>query len=398
MKSIAVYTEEMDDLEVGVAELLKQIESFELLTSTVGILFAHPDRDFEELMERLLPNVDFPILGSTAISMFTQAKGYTTQGISLQVLTADDVEFHAGITPELNKHNAKDEIQKLYKELAEKQSEKEKIILSYVNRVPGMVGDEVVAVIDEVSDCSPIYGGYASDSFIFDDCRVIYNNEVRVHALSMVLISGNVRPRTIYEYSIRQEAEFSATAHGCTSNSVARLGTRTFVDAMEMIGMHPADEQDAFTETVGMPLMVTYETPYGDEINKMRHMNSIDSAGRGIFIGNIPEGSQIHLCLLNRADIRSSVQNAAKRAFEIVREGRECGYNYSTILVTSCASRIMTFINDLKAESDGYVAVIPANMSMSGMYSFGEFCPTYGDYSGRMYNIFHNTTFTILML
>ena len=70
MKSIAVYTEEMDDLEVGVAELLKQIESFELLTSTVGILFAHPDTDFEELMERLLPNVDFPIV-------FILKKGYS---------------------------------------------------------------------------------------------------------------------------------------------------------------------------------------------------------------------------------------------------------------------------------------------------------------------------------
>ena len=50
MKSVALFTEEIDDLERAVAELQKQCQGFDFQQHSAGLLFAHPDTDLEELI------------------------------------------------------------------------------------------------------------------------------------------------------------------------------------------------------------------------------------------------------------------------------------------------------------------------------------------------------------
>ena len=57
MKSITLFTEEVDDLEAGVNDLLGQLEDFALLTSSVGLLFVPSDVELEELLESLKPEL-----------------------------------------------------------------------------------------------------------------------------------------------------------------------------------------------------------------------------------------------------------------------------------------------------------------------------------------------------
>ena len=131
MRSLAVYTEEMDDLRAGLQDLREQLKDFELGKNSMGIVFAHADTDFEELANVLQDEFGFPILGSSAMSMFSERSGYVTEGISLHVFTADDCSFVAGVTDEMEPDNFRAKIRGTYKQLEEQLGEKPKVIITY---------------------------------------------------------------------------------------------------------------------------------------------------------------------------------------------------------------------------------------------------------------------------
>jgi len=92
LKSVALFTEEIDDLERAVAELQKQCQGFDFQQHSAGLLFAHPDTDLEELASLLTEAFAIPIIGVTASFIFTM-KGVKREGISLHFFTADDCRF-----------------------------------------------------------------------------------------------------------------------------------------------------------------------------------------------------------------------------------------------------------------------------------------------------------------
>ena len=71
MKSVVLFTEEIDDLERAVAELQKQCQGFDFQQHSAGLLFAHPDTNLEELMSLLTEAFAIPIIGVTASFIFT---------------------------------------------------------------------------------------------------------------------------------------------------------------------------------------------------------------------------------------------------------------------------------------------------------------------------------------
>ena len=53
MRSLAVFTKNMDDLDLGVAELKEKLKDFKFGRNSLGVVFAHAETDFEELGEKL---------------------------------------------------------------------------------------------------------------------------------------------------------------------------------------------------------------------------------------------------------------------------------------------------------------------------------------------------------
>ena len=41
---------------------------------------------------------------------------------------------------------------------------------------------------------------------------------------------------------------------------------------------------------------------------------------------------------------------------------------------------------------------LPEDVSLLGIYAYGEYCPERGNKTGTSYNLFHNFTFTIMAL
>ena len=396
MRSLAVYTAEMDDLKAGIKELRAKLNNFELGKNSMGIVFAHADTDFQELANALQDEFGFPILGSSAMSMFTESDGYVTEGISLHVFTADDCTFVAGVTDEMDQDSYKAKIKSTYSRLEEELGEKPKVIITYAVKDAAVAGDEYVDILNDASGGVPIFGGFSSDNFLFSDCRIMVNREVRAAGMGMILVGGNTKPVLKCRFSV-ETTDFEEVVTEVEGNTVYKLGNRTLVDVVREAGVD-LDSENLLSKFVGSPFLVTYKKPNGDEIELMRHLASINKEeGSGTFIGSVPKGAVVRLAMFSRKDVTKSVAEAIRSA--VVDVSNEHEYIYTSAIITSCASRLMTFSSDtIVDEAKGYANIIPQNIRFSGMYSFGEFCPVVAEQSKNSHNCFHNTTFTFIVL
>lgn len=396
MRSIAVFTKNMDDLDLGVSELKDKLKDFKLAKNSFGLIFAHSETDFEELGTRLQKEFDFPIIGASAMSLFSGEEGYAKEGISFHVFTADDCSFAVGMTEEYTEDNYKTEIKRTYNSLKKDLGGwRPKLVLTYGVKNSKIPGDAVVDVLDSVGGGIPIFGGFCSDNFEFNECCVMLNSKVHRAGLVMVLFGGNIRPVLKGEFSVDTVADFVEVVTESDKNVVYKLGNKTMVEALLAAGFD-LEGENLLMQFVGSPFLVTYTTPDGDEIQVVRHLDCIDfEKEAGVFLGSVPKGASIQLAMFSRKDVARSVARAIQSA--IVDVANEHKYEYTSAIITSCVSRLMSFSNDIVDETRGYTSVVPPSIKFSGMYSYGEFCPKVSPASGKMHNCFHNMTFTFVV-
>ncbi len=108
MRSVVLYTEEIDDLNEAAEDLFAQTEGFEIARNSIAVLYTEEDTDYPELYRLLSEKWKFPIIGCTAMAMLTGRDGYCSMGISVMILTSDTCEFSVGITGSLDADNYKE--------------------------------------------------------------------------------------------------------------------------------------------------------------------------------------------------------------------------------------------------------------------------------------------------
>lgn len=395
MKSVALFTDEIDDLDIAIEELVAQFGDFKLEAHSAGLLFAHPDTDLAELADRLQEEFGVPVVGTTAVAMFTM-EGFKNEGISLHIFTSGDCIFHTGCTNELTAANARAEITALYNRLtAGVDDEDVKLILAYGNPTLDMMGEDFVDNLNDLCHGVPIYGGLASDSFVMGECRVVCDKRVMNHALALMVITGKVQKVIQYGFNVESTLDYEGIVTEVQGNMVMKLDDMPLAEAIAKAGL--SINTGNISDYVSTPFRIRYRTEEGGEIELMRQLAFVDKeTGGGLFLGKVPLGANVQIGIISREDIHDSVEKVALRAIAEVKERHD--YEFSTLLITSCASRLMSYANDIELEAQGYVHMIPAGMSMSGFYSFGEICPGRATGSSRNKNIFHNTTFTMLVM
>ena len=343
MDSIVLYTEEIDDLEEAAEELFSQMEGFSLKKNSMAILYTEEDTEYGELYDILKEKWDFPVIGCTAMAVLQGKEGYCQIGISVMILTADDCTFTAGITDEINLTNYKSEIPSKYEELKKPHEEDINLVISYGGMVTNdthVAGDELVATLGEVSGGVPVYGASASDGLSFNGFKVFYNDVVTTNGQAIALISGNIDPKFVVINSIENRASFSYEITKSDSNTIQRLGT-------------------------------------------------------GTFLGEVPEGAILNIGIINRDDVQKSVNEAFDRTFKYLEEADG---KYKTLLCNSCAARFLALASNTSAEAKTYQGRLPEDVSLLGIYAYGEYCPVAGNVTKKEYNMFHNFTFTIMIL
>lgn len=396
MESIVLYTEEIDDLQEAVREIFEQAEGFLLKKNSLAILFTEDETDYPELYNLLAEKWKFPVVGCTAMAMLLGKQGYCGTGISVLLLTADDCEFAAGITDDLNKGNYERLIGDKLEELKAGLSSEIKLVISYGGMVTdeqNVAGDDIVAAIDKASGGVPLFGGLAADGFNFNRFRVFCNGNVKQSGQVMVLVAGNIEPKFVYANSVENRASFFYEVTESRSNQVIRLGNGTFMDALKREDMQ-VSKTDVLGDYILSPFVLTIHQPNGDSVEVARNLSVLNQeTGAGCFLGAVPEGSTLSIGIINRSDVQKSVNLSFDKILNEIRE-----HGYKTLLCTSCCARFLALASNINAEVEAYTGRVPEGVSLAGLYSYGEYCPVRGNKTGELYNMFHNFTFTILAI
>lgn len=393
IRSIVLYTEEIDDLELATEELFSQASGFEPDDNTFGIICMDVDTDYPELYGRLREKWDFPIVGGTAIGTLTGKDGFCKTGISVMLLTSKDCSFAVGMTKGLTSDNyiepVRETIQALKKELG---SEHAGLVLTFGGKAKEGSGDDIVNAIDELGENLRLYGAYASDMFALTEYRAVCNERVESGEMAFVLFSGNINPKFLSVQSLAGKVDFSYEVTGAEGNNVFRLGNGTFLEALERTGLDTGGGGVVVTKFIQTPFITSYDKPDGNHVESLRVLTRLNNEdGSGLFLGGISEGSSLELGLFNRDDVKTSVGKAFDELFEWLKTE---GTDNRTILCCSCAARFLALGNNGLIEAESYQGRLPDDVSLMGMYSYGEFCPV-GD---KNVNVFHNYTFTILSI
>ena len=195
MRSIVAVTNEMDDVQVAVAELQAQIAAQGGVgKNSCGIVFCDVEMPHEDFMRTIKGKLPFETIGCTTIASFDTKNGASIFSAVLVVLTGDDVKFGISMTGALTPQNLKQELEIAYKAAEGALGERGKLLFlmpPYDNSVPL---DEYVNILSEFSGNLPVFGGLPSsnvadgDIFMYADGRV-FNNRAAI-----LLIGGNVRP------------------------------------------------------------------------------------------------------------------------------------------------------------------------------------------------------------
>ncbi len=398
MRSVSLYTEEIDDLDEAVRDLKKQAENFILQNNSLAVIFTEDETDYPELYKRLRAVWDFPIIGCSALAMLNDREGYCPVGISMMILTADDCTFSAGVTGELTSDDYRQKIRETYTSQLDKHDSDIKLILCYSGMIineKNVAGDDLADAIDEASGGVPLYGATASDGFGFNNFRVYCNEEILMNGQVLALISGNIDPKFVCINSIGTRASFSYEITQSDSNHVYRLGYGSFIDTLRKEEMEVSKE-DVLGSYILSPFIVKVQKGTSDHVEVARNLTALNhTTGAGTFLGVMPEGSTLSIGIITRTDVQQSVEDAFSVVFTEILPSNP---GYKTLLCTSCCARFLALANNTSAEAETYISRLPEGVSLTGFYAYGEYCPIKGDTTGTMYNMFHNFTFTILVM
>ncbi len=404
MDSIVAFTDEIDDLDVAIQEITEQIKNFKFLKNSFAIIYAEEETDYLAFYERFKEKFSFPLVGCTAMATLLGDRGFKALGISIMFLTADDCEFSVGISSRLTADNYEVEIEKLYGDLVSKLSQKPKLMISFgsiVNDENDVDADYVLSKLDEISGNIPICGALASDSFTFGNYCIFCNDKAVKNAQIVILISGNVEPRTICVSSLKNKVNFSHQVSQSYRNHVYRIDNETFVDALrkgDLLIDHEASsgQKMVLGDYILSPFIITMKYPSGDTVEVVRNLSFLNyDNGSGTFLGTVPEGSIVSISILNRGDVQNTVKNCFEEVMDLIKADQN---RYKTILCFTCCARSLALGSNIEGEAQAYEGLIPDDVSLLGIYSYGEYCPVKGNKTSSNYNMFQNFTFSLLLL
>jgi len=380
VKMMTAYTEEVDEVEDGIAELLGQIDLGALKKNSVGIVnchfdFIHPG--FIAEMHRKLP---FDFIGMTTMAS-TNPQGQGMYSLALTVLTSDELAFETGISESLSAEGHRGEIEAAYLGAASRLPGKPSLIVTAFPNLKHLSGADIHKSLDKICGGVPIWGGAATHTDAsYENCFTFRNGDLSKDSLAMLLVHGPVDPEFIIISlplrNIQKNQGKITSSEGCLLKEINGIPATTYLE--KSLGVTMISNAPLIT-----PLIVYYEGTPGPVAMAIYADNDDGSVSCG---GEVPEGASVAIGEITIDSIMTSAREALDRALG-------CGHR-NGMLVLSCVSRHVMLFNhedELKL-IDGKMGNGKAMPYMAG-YCAGEICPV-RDRNGALRNRFHNFTFS----
>jgi len=387
LKCASVYTKEVDDPQVALAEIRAQLDKkITLLEHSVGIVMCHPEFIVSGVLKHIGENLPFDLAGTTTAA---QAVNDETGELILTVfvMTSDDVRFKTGLADGLRDGGIDAPFKAAYEKAAQGEPAPPKLALVFPPLiVDRYAGDAYVDALKKIIPDTPLFGTLAIDDTVtFSESETIYNDSHSKDAMPFVLCYGNINPRF-----------FIATLPENKSVSLRAKVTKSknnFVYEVNYTNTRKFFAESGIPESMfTVPFMIDLKNRDDyDGVPVVGGCAAFDEDGTAIFYGYVDEGSTFSLASGTPDDIFST-------SFHKIRQLNELQDVNGALLFPCVVRRILMMgVNNSLSELEIAKEQMKPNIPFMMGYSGGEICPT-SIKAGVPVNRFHNYSLVILVV
>jgi len=397
MKSAIAISYELDDIESAVKDLITQIkEKLTFEDNSVAILYGQPDMEIDELSYALSLELGFHVLGgTTAAGASITNEGYHELAIVLHVLTGNDCLFAAAISDSMVNDPEKEitgTYRDVYKKLKHQSAAAEpKMVICIASIVGSIASDDILSRISGLCGNIPVFGFNAADDFEFCKQQVYLDGITGSDRLVILVISGNINPIFQISNLAGKKALERRVVTKSHDNVICEIDGKPAVDYIKEFPFIDDDTTVLYNYQFFVELN---NEKTNDHIPVSRALNTYNKeTGEVTCFANVPENSSIGLLYCDGDDVATTSETGIKEFIKKINSS-DNGYKYSTVLIATCSLRNMFLANMRETEGNLIKNLLPASLTATGVYAFGEIAPT-SVHDGVAVNRFHNATFTM---
>jgi hypothetical protein len=386
IKLLTAYTEEIDNVEAAVSSLLGQLALKDnLQKNSVALIHCYYEFVDSGLVEELDRRLGIPTMGTTVVAL--SVPGHTGEmGLSVIVLTSDDIRFSSGISESGNSDEISKSIADVYKKVTEGFDSKPALLFAFppLMSAKGFGGDVFIAELNNLLDGGiPVFGALPSTNETTNGeiNQVFYRGKSYVSEMVLLAFYGDVNP-LFYTVALTEKA----------LNTKRGRITSSRLNIIESINDMPANK---YAESIGLSTFSLVETMplviHADDGSKIfRACMEVLDNGSLRLTGIVPEKAEISFSFISDKDV---VESTRKTIENIVKskavENRSC-------LIYSCCSRFWVLGSNRWAEIDtidSHISPNPWCFAYIGGEPFPSMLP-----DGTVSNLLQNYSLTICVL
>jgi len=381
VKTLTAYTEEVDEIEDGIAELLEQIDLGELKKNSAGVIVCHCDFVISGFIAKLRKKLPFDVIGMTTMTSGS-CQGFGMYSLTLTVLTSDELAFETVMSDSLDADDYRRKIKAAHADATGRLGGDPSLIVAFLPFLKHPNGAEMHHSLDEICGGVPVWGGIATHTDAgFDRSYVFRNEEREKDRMAMLFVRGPLDPEFIVislpSKNIEESRGKITMSDGCVLKEINGIPSIKYLESIGITIMENAP--------VTTPLMVYYEGIPDPVALAIYAVNDDGGVSCG---GEVTEGASVAVGEISAKSVIVSAEEGMERVLN-------CGKRNGMLLLP-CVSRSVM----LEPNHDGELKLVSAALQngaimpfMAG-YSGGEICPV-RDSAGVLRNRFHNFTFSV---
>src|SRR3954469_9833888 len=397
MRACVVHSQDVDSVD-AVAELIAGAK-VELGASVprVAMLFAGIDHDFAIVLEQI--NAQWPgiaLIGCTTDGEMSSHVLFAEDSLALILLSGDDFHAVSGVARSVStdvagsiRASAGDAVKRLAaSDGGDHKVGAPRLCITMPDGLTVSGSAALDALRAELGDAVPIFGGTAGDQWRFKGTRQFHGTEVLQDSVPFLLFGEGV----VFSFGV-----------DTGWRPIGREGRVTDVDGHVVRAIDGRPATEFYREFLGnadipplteYPLAVTADEGRGANSYYLRAPGRTDEATGCIhFLGDVPDGSRVHITTTNRDQILAATRSSFQFALDDFPKDTAGGGAPALALCISCAGR-KQILGSRTQEEARIVKELLGDVPAAGFYGYGEIARLAKDGVPH----YHNETFTTLLL
>jgi hypothetical protein len=391
IKILNAYTQELDDPQKAVREILESLDiKNSLLQNSVVLLFCHAQFIETGVAEAVYKSLPFDVVGCTSLYFGLSGTPAIDGGfiLTVTILTSDDIGFTAGVSGPLNEKNVEECVHDLYRRTASFPGESPSLIFAFPPTMISVPADRMAASLDHVCEGVPVFGSVALDMSIhIQHPKTIFKavgpaaghdsgeSGVFGDRIALLLFRGQVKPRFFHSsFPEKSILSWDAVITEAEGHRIITINNRPALSFLRDMGFL---QDDAYDSILVYPLVVEYPN---NETNVVV-LQDISPDGQFLCSRNVKSGGILNMGAVTAASVLESAR--------IMAQELKNGDSGAGFIMFSCFLRNVVLGGSSQAEFElickelgGYTG------SCLFLNSGGELCPGYTE-NGELVNRFH---------